>query len=365
MIKELIIHLGDHKTGSTSIQTALASRNWTCETCKLIYPTQWNHNPLAKAIKGVNEGLAKKGENLRQRMLSSSADIGVISAEAFENVPPQKLAQFLATYLPELSRSTRLITYIRPHADRLLSSFAERSKIGLRCGTLAQLHRNFLSRGFLAYAPRLRDWRNVFGEQLTLRVFQRNLLHGMDVVDDFYSYVFGAHSFEFSQSPHTNKSLCLEDLVMLREVHQVLRKNFGDRLNNSTQTIFGLHFAILLAQSEVKGTRIQLHRDLVEEMISAYRGDAIQLDQEFFSGSPMLDALEAYSDKAIEEEQSLNPANYYSQETLRQMHCWAEFIGRLMVSNQSQFLANSRPPRPNTGPGGKRRDSRRIRELPQ
>lgn len=346
MIKELIIHLGDRKTGTTSIQTALASHSWHCNTAKLVYPSRWNHNPLANAIgrEKTPQVLAKRGKALRERLLKSDADFGVISAEHFEVVPPQFLAEFLDTYLPELRQSLRLIAYIRPHADRLLSSFAERSKLGSRCGSPTQLHRTFLATGFLRYGPRLKAWREVFGQQITFRPFERSFLYKEDAVEDFFKFVFGTHAYSLQQQPRRNESLCLEDLVLLREVHRVLRERFGGRLNKGTQEAFGRRMAIVLANSGAQGTRLRLHRRLAEDVVMAYHDDAITIDQEFFSGNPMHNALKSHRDKVIEEEQSLDVADYYSQEAIRQMHCWAEFIGRLMVNNQENFLTNSMPP---------------------
>lgn len=339
MIKELVIHLGDRKTGSTSIQSALASKSWRCPSARLIYPSSSNHNSLANALRDVGNGrsLAQRGERLRARLLRRDAEFGVLSAEHFEFVSPHDLATFLDKYLPESLPQLRLIAYIRPHADRLLSTFAERSKLGARCASPAQLHRALLANGLLQYAPRLREWRNVFGKKITFKPFIRSMLYEKDVVLDFFRFVFGDHAFSLRDSQSRNESLCLEDLVMLRKVHSILRHHFRARLDLSTLQYFGRRMGIVLASSGATGTRPCLHRGLVEEVISAYRDDAIAVDQEFFAGNPMLSALEGHRDKVVEEEQSLNVEDYYSQEAIRHMTCWAEFIGQIMASNQKQF----------------------------
>ena len=337
MIKELVIHLGDCKTGSTSIQSVLANKSWHCSSARLIYPSRSNHNSLANAIRGTGNGLSllQRGERLRERLLRRDAEFGVLSAEHFEFVSPHDLANFLDKYLPETVSHLRLIAYIRPHADNLLSRFGERSKIGLRCASPAQLHRKFLANGLLMYAPRLREWRNVFGTKVTFKPFIRRMLYEQDVVLDFFRFVFGDHAFTLRDSQLRNESLCLEDLVMLRKVHSILRQRFGFDL--STVQSFGRRMGNVLASSGATGTRPCLHLGLVEDIISAYRDDAIAVDQEFFTGNPMLSALEGHRDKVVEEEQSLNIEDYYSQEAIRHMTCWAEFVGQIIASNQKQF----------------------------
>ena len=346
MIKELIIHLGDRKTGSTSIQAALASKSWCCASADLIYPSRSNHNSLANAIRGEATGLSlsQRGKLLRRRLLGSDAEFGVISAELFEIVSPRDLSTFLGNYLPELLPRVRLIAYIRPHAERLLSTFAERLKIGERYSSPAQLHRDFLSKNLLKYAPRMRQWRNAFGDKIMFKPFIRAMFNEQDVVSDFFSFLFRDHHFTLDGNFRPrNQSLCLEDLVMLRMVHSILRQRFGSELNNSTLKVFGRRMAITLASSAASGTKPQLHRSLVEDIVSAYSDDAIAVDQEFFTGSPMFSALQQYREKCIEEEQSLNVKDYYSQEAIRHMTCWAEFIGQIMASNQKQFLDNPKP----------------------
>lgn len=346
MIKELIVHIGDRKTGSTSIQAALASRNWICRSANIIYPAKVNHNLLASAISKSNGRVGLRGEKLRERLLRSDADYAVISAENFEDVNPKNLALFIDTYLPELRSSMRLIGYIRPHADRLLSSFSERSKRGVCLYSLAELHDQFVRSRFLFYAPRMLAWRAVFGEHILFRPFDRSLLCEQDVVKDFFGFVLGGHDFQLNTLQQRNESLCLQDLVLLRELHSLLRKRFGEDIKQSTLGAFGRNMANLLTSEENKGTKLQLHRNLLEDVILAYREDAIVVDREFFTGSPMLNALESHRDKTVENEQSLDVAEYYSSEAIRQLRCWAEFIGRLMVRNQEQFAGSIVPPKP-------------------
>lgn len=347
MVDELILHLGDRKTGSTSIQTALASQATSSAAGRIIYPTRWNHNPLANAIRGEAKPgfLEKRADLIRQRLLKSDARYGIISAEHFEVTPPEAVQQFLHNYLPEWKGRVRLIAYIRPHADRLLSSFAERSKLGSGSKDLRALHEKFKANGFLEYAPRLRAWRSVFGDSLTIKPFRRELLFEQDVVRDFFEFVFRGEEMSLRRVDVRNESICLQDLTMLRLIHSTLRKEFGNRIKKSTQQAFGRRLAIVLASSRSQaGCKLQMDQRLVEDVIATYTEDAKSVDREWFDAGPMLEGLQAHRSKANDQEQSLEASDYFDAETLRLVRCWTIFMGRMMAKDQKRFLALSLPP---------------------
>ena len=126
-LTKLVFHLGDMKTGSTAIQTALSSKGWTCDSVKLLYPhgNRVSHITFAQSLSGKvdhsrTEGLVQ--EILTELQANPDADVAVISAEHFENVDPQVLRQTIETYLPQYMADARFIAYVRPHADRFPST---------------------------------------------------------------------------------------------------------------------------------------------------------------------------------------------------------------------------------------------------
>lgn len=100
MIKELVIHLGDRKTGSTSIQMALVSGGYKTDKATIVYPSTKNHRGLAKTLsdKPHFDQRAAHFSRLYETFLQSDADLGIISAERFEVVDPQVLLQSIETY---------------------------------------------------------------------------------------------------------------------------------------------------------------------------------------------------------------------------------------------------------------------------
>ena len=344
MIKELIIHLGDRKTGSTSIQGVLASRGWRCETADIVYPSRANHCKLARAITANNkEFLQKRGPEIRQRLLRSKADFGVISAEDFEVANPLQLSKFVDNYLPEFRSSMRLIAYIRPHADRLLSSFAERVKSGTFFGGLNELHEYFLSKRFLTYLPRLQAWRDVFAGQVTFRVFKRDHLHNLDVVQDFLTFVLGNNIYCIDGAIQRNQSLCIEDLVMLREAHRTMIRQYGDQISRSSRIAFGKSMGRLLATQSAKGTPLRLHHELADRVHDAYLQDALALDANFFTDQPMTKSLRMEHTNSPVHAQQLEASLYFSPAEIGRIRCWAELIGGFFVSKSGNPVASLMP----------------------
>jgi hypothetical protein len=132
LIKQLIIHIGQHKTGSTSIQSALATGKVMCPTTSLFYPGKNSHNNVARTLlrAALAEQKAARFSALAKRFAKSNADIGIISAESFEFVRPMALQRALKQFFPEHADTARIIAYVRHHAARLVSSFCERTKKG-------------------------------------------------------------------------------------------------------------------------------------------------------------------------------------------------------------------------------------------
>ena len=143
MPKNLIIHLGDCKSGSTSIQTILFRQAWSSQNHTIVYPNGFNHIKLAKCLyqRDTLRAQPKIYKKIRESILKSDASTAILSGEAFEYVDPQLVENAINTYLPEFKNNVRLISYFRPHAARLLTTHAAHllttlgcSPCGRRCG---------------------------------------------------------------------------------------------------------------------------------------------------------------------------------------------------------------------------------------
>lgn len=345
--KTLIFHIGDHKTGSTSIQLAFAQQRVTLKDHSLFYPAKLASNILgdqciaygaAKTPK-MRQKTARPLKKLANQVRASEADFVVISAEALEGVKAELFQDIVQTFFADTADDIRVLGYVRPHAARLLSSFAERTKVGvprtLR-SSVAEFVGNRQAGGELNYLPRFSAWRQMFGENFLLRPMIRDELYRNSVVDDFMHHAFGGIEFEISGTDAANESLCLEDLMRLKVLQKELRGARNVRLK------LGWEFSRLLATlpPSPTRTRLQLHRSLAEEIRATYQEDARAMDQAFFDGRPLMETeLRRTVETARDQPQSTEPEDYFTASELRSLEIMSKIIAGLLANKEVDWPA--------------------------
>ena len=348
LVKKLILHLGDCKTGTTSIQEVLSQRNWASEGSSILYPHRFNAISLAKSLhqKGLHQD--RMVDKLVSQLLKSDSETAIISAEHFEFLPPDKLYEFIHGPLARWKDNVRVVSYVRPHAERFASTFAERSKKGGCTVGLNDFYGSIVEKNLLHYSPRFAENRRLFGERFTLRPFIRSQLKNGDVVADFFNIALEGASVTFPNRADQNESLSLEDLVLFRMFHShfhALGSNAGNKENiNKAYKAFGWSFApIFASHPSAQKTKLKLHRELAVEIAAAYAKDAAALDEMFFDTPLMSERLAAAPAEAIDTPQSLKPQDYHSPEVLRLVQASAEFYSRMILADPQHFTWATRP----------------------
>lgn len=317
MIRDLVLHVGDCKTGSSSIQRALIDGAARAEGQEVCYPTKGSHNPQAAALRGQASTVHPKRsfEAARRRFAKSEAAIGVISSEHFEFVAPETLhAAVEAALGPELVAKARVIAYVRPHPEQVLSRFVQNTKMGEISGSLEAYYDTVRARPRFVYLPRFEAWRAVWGDRFTLRAMAPGHLFQGDVVQDFFHWLFGGKPFEYDPIPAQNAAPTVEDLALLRALH-ALHQDDPDLVN--TRVGFGALMVEALAKEPRPGTKVALHRALAARIAKDFRADAEAVDAAFFDGTPLTDGLEAALERAIETPQPIHPEEVHSADALR------------------------------------------------
>lgn len=321
----LVIHVGDHKAGSTSLQRTLRTEAWSGGTQPLIYVGPHSH-AIAGKLTGDDvpaSSLAAVERELSEALAGLDGRVGVVSSELFERVEPAVLASVLDRAAPSLAATTEVVTYVRPHIDRLVSTWAERVKIGRYRGTLQRFAEMSVRRELFLFAPRFDAWRAVFGDRFTVRPLVSGHLYQSCVVRDFLRLVFRSEDFLVSGDTRANESLSLEDLVAMREFHRVFAADRSGEPVRGQQAI-ARHIASMLAQKPVSGaTTPRVDRVTAQRLVHHYRADAEAVDARFFDGPLLTSALDAAPDKAVDEAQSVRIADHLSSETVRMVRVWA------------------------------------------
>ncbi len=347
--KTLIVHIGDHKTGSTSIQLAFAKKQVELDGAAVFYPARLAMNALAeKCMDYVNDKTPNKQKRAAQhlsgladKIASSSAEFTLLSGEAFETVPAKTLHQVLEDFFAPVVDDIRIIAYVRPHAARLTSSYAERTKIGVKTvlgsslGAFVTQHSK--SRSF-HYTDRFASWAAQFPERFVLRPMIRSELHNGSVVEDFLHHAFPDHAYRLSPDSQANESLCLEDLMRLK----VLQQHLLAHTNNDLRLKVGWEISRLLDQMPPPAhrTKLKLDRALARDIQACYQKDAQAMDQQFFSGKPLLQQeLSKAVDSALELPQSHEPADHLSPEELRSLEMMSKFAAGLLNHNNVDWAS--------------------------
>jgi len=205
MNKKLVLHIGCHKTGTTSIQAALFHNRKALEKqgYSLFYksakgiasqdghPAFWTI-PFDDPARGVfiRADLAKALSCLPGNVIMSQENFSWV----VEKIELEKFRKNLSMHFNDI----KIIAYIRRQDMQMVSHHQQASKnpnliaahlFGSRPRALPDDSDGV--RLYLNYHERLSKWANVFGdENITLRIFDKNTLKDGDSVADF-SYVSG------------------------------------------------------------------------------------------------------------------------------------------------------------------------------
>jgi hypothetical protein len=335
----LIIHTGDPKTGSTSVQEAFARGDVALAEGRVAYPLdkgQFNHNGVfrRKRMGGLipiaSIPLEKPFQRFAKRTLQQNADVTVLSAERLQSVRPDALARALALYLPTEAGRLSVVTYLRPHTPRIMSGLSERIKTGgavLDPWALLE----YRSRTGMHYAPRLAAWRDAFGAAHIARPAIRSELAGGDALEDLMETALGPGQVRITRRQPSNVSLGVEDLMRIQVIQ---RANRG--LSRTQRHALGWYLSLRLDTLRPAGlpsTPLRAHKRLAERMRRAYAADARAVDAARFAGRPLLaDALDAAVDTALAARLPLHPSAWLSAEEIAGLRERAVAFARVVTA---------------------------------
>lgn len=193
-MSKLILHIGSHKTGTTSIQHTL--RNWQKSP---IRPKNANYVDIQKGplrigrIQGKGRAFtASIRENIFRQALSKGTDLTVMSTEFFSWLfRDDTEIQLTKRLVDQHFDDVRVIVYLRrqdlaanSHQNQVRLLHPAAKAFGVKMGALPEWSDNLFD--YFDYASRMQAWINVFGiENLTVRIFERDRLVNGDAVADF------------------------------------------------------------------------------------------------------------------------------------------------------------------------------------
>ncbi|PTR10473.1 hypothetical protein [Cereibacter azotoformans] len=177
------LHIGHGKTGTSSIQWAMADRSRLRRD--VIYPVrgrgdQMAHHglfPLKEAAYGPE--IIQVLRQLSQRLASVNIPV-LLSSEHLCHASERKVTQIARAFA---GHELRVVYYIRRQDDLLESSFRQRQSAQPGAFPDPNLFLERFSKGF-DFESRLQPWRAVFGDEaITVRLYHPEVV-GSDVVGD-------------------------------------------------------------------------------------------------------------------------------------------------------------------------------------
>jgi hypothetical protein len=351
MIKNLILHLGDTKTGSTALQSVLRSGNFrTPQGQTVFYPGEsLNQNRLPNSFsKGTPKGRSNAlFASLAADFRKSDADFGILSAELFQSVDPADLKRILTEEMSDFADRTRLISYVRPHAERLVSTFSEQTKFGKVSDDLRSHFQKLRRSGRLKYYPRFTAWQETFGDQFSLRLFQRDHFLNGDVIGDFFAWMLGQEGTVIQAAQLSNASLSVGQIALLRRFQTLMdqegKVERGGRMSPEVARALVAQFRLTGLGADTP--RVTIPDDISQRVTHQFGEDAAQMDAAFFQGTPLSDAIKSIPEKLIGPNQDFDASSYFSDDTLRAFDTMAQMSILLLGENPKQLRQRAKQAR--------------------
>ncbi|MFM1995365.1 MAG: hypothetical protein RLZZ610_882 [Actinomycetota bacterium] len=235
--KQLILHVGFHKSGTTALQETFFAQRKELETQGVLYPSVgWQaHHRVAWAMARRRWGWKDRGgkttpystwTRMLWRIKLSKLDKVVLSSEFFSELTPEKI-QLLKKQMK--GRQVKVLFTLRPLVKLLASSYQQYLKYGLKEDYVTWLHSVLDVPGESKLNPTfwkrhmhgevVERWASVFGaENVTVVIVDEQKPEFLfDSVNDYLDL---PRSFLKPQATGSNRSLSLEEQTLLLEINK-------------------------------------------------------------------------------------------------------------------------------------------------
>lgn len=233
----LIVHIGQIKTGTTTLQARLSESRQYLEKQSIHYPegelNSSAHHELSGFLKkgekqltfpaflAKNNGrsLVEASESLVQkvekRLLEQRINTIVLSSETLVDIATDNSIKNLKELANSLADNVSIVAYVRSPIDGLMSRLQQ----SLFSATLLRTARWQLQ------VPELISFKDVFADRFFVREFSRSKLHRGDIIEDFFYHFLPTKtcpSKKYDQLDF-NKSLSPEAMFIVQKAKLVLR----------------------------------------------------------------------------------------------------------------------------------------------
>lgn len=238
-MKQLYIHVGTGKTGTSAIQDFLfANKEVLAKEDDLKYIESGlldnNHHFLCfnyfRSSKQYNK-VYEELENLKNEILNSRCSRFIISSEYFPGLTQEEV-EFYINFLKDICDINIIVYFRRP--DKYAESwYAQNFKVGRVNETFGNLVVRLVRGGTLNYRHHVEKWsRHIGKDNVYVRAYQRSRLTNMNVIDDFLS-IFSLHDKyqslirSYSHQKVTNPSTSSEQIALVSGIAPFIEKKIA------------------------------------------------------------------------------------------------------------------------------------------
>lgn len=333
--QRLIIHIGDHKAGSTSIQSALAQGKVHLTSGTLSYPLpaqRYSHNFMAQGfIKSARSRFSPDTtamEKVGKLARAKTADTTILSAEEFEKAFPSKVAKAINTHFQAAQGRLDVFCLLRPHTSRLTATIAENIKCGWASDDPTQDIAK-LRRYWLGYTTRLLRWSAVFGKSLKVSAFLPHEMADGQPLNEMMARTLGLENVTIQPSRRANGSLSTQDLMRIHLIQKSL-----PNLKTWERHTIGWDLARKFATQKETGrdaTKLELGQAQAAHMRRRYWADATLIERIYFNNRRLFrDALTQAVDQAPKQALTLQPQAWLSTQDLQDLEAVKQDVQSLI-----------------------------------
>lgn len=287
--KEILIHIGTHKTGTSSIQKSLTKAFRLGHLGGISYPLlmgKYHHRQIATLYYKNHQDLPRwfqfeyspeSFQEIKEACRSelfeklNNSDKIILSSEYLEDFSPAQIKEFYADLSSLGEVKFRILIYVREPAAYYLSYIQQELKASSRFSAPQNFHYGFLNT--------IQLWGDVFSRQdLEIRLFQPMKFPGQSVIADFQRCAsdFFKVKIELEKTIYLNKSLSAEGMIILKNYRQLFHPNADQIFKDDANTVISL---LQSSISEIEQTKAELSREAAYLVRALHQEDIRKLKE--------------------------------------------------------------------------------------
>jgi hypothetical protein len=186
-MRNIILHIGRHKTGTSSLQRTFF-KNWQVLRDNNIYYPQtgikgYGHHKIAVELSRKNTrnpffSLRRLEilDRLKNEINASGSSTILISSEAFQNCAAKTVRQAFDNY------NVEVVCYIRNKVDYFVSAYAQKIHATNYAGSIEDFEKNHFKLNYITF---ISEWESFFPGHFNIHIYDRSRLEQGNIVADF------------------------------------------------------------------------------------------------------------------------------------------------------------------------------------